>query len=135
MSRGRAWPLHEHAGMKRAKVQQEMVFYRCEFYVILFSLWLFCFFYFVNSLFYMDWVHLITISFPCNLVYLFVWTGLAYLSSQCFRKKGYIKFAFNLWYISHPKRKQTLLALYILCLGPIIYIFLQVFYCFFSPFV
>jgi len=70
--------------LKWKKVQQEMVFHHCKFYVILFLLWLFYFFVLLILCF--MWVEPICLRlvFPCNSVYLFVWTGLAYLSSQCF---------------------------------------------------
>jgi hypothetical protein len=51
------------------ELQQEMVFYRCKFYVILFLLWLFCFFALLILCFYVGRVHLLTISFS-------LWFGL-----------------------------------------------------------
>jgi hypothetical protein len=134
MSRGRAGPLHEQASMEHGKGMDWVMeswkltcrsatgnglpLLRVLRHFI--SVMIILFFCFVNSLFYVGWVHLINVSFPCNSIYLFVWTGLAYLRSQCFCYIWYKKFAFNLWYISHLKRKHMLLALYTLCLGSII---------------
>jgi hypothetical protein len=130
MSRGRAGPLHEHSYMQYGKgmdLVMEVNVQKCsrKWSSIVTSFTSFYFRYdssifrFVNSLFYVGWVHLVTVNFPCNSICLFVWTRLAYLKANAF-VKIIEKFTFNLWYISHSKRKQTLLVLYSLRFRPII---------------